>query len=88
MAGEAGTEVNAMWNRDVADQRTSPTAAFRCGSFTAASSFAGGERRSPPAQLGCNVGEHRLKDACAVFDAQLIRDGQQQGVRCGDRLVG
>src|SRR6187401_2783010 len=43
---------------------------------------------SAPPQRWCDVGQETLQDVGVVVDAQLVRDGQQQRVRCGYCGVG
>src|SRR5664279_4517829 len=42
---------------------------------------------SAPAKLRCDVPEDAVQQVRVVVDAELVRDGQQQCVRGGDRLV-
>src|SRR3954452_16545721 len=42
---------------------------------------------SPPAELGCDVAQQGVDDVRVVVDAELVGDGEQEGVGRRDRLV-
>src|SRR5690606_8468599 len=46
-----------------------------------------GWRPSAPPQGGGEMGQHRLQHVGVVVDAELVRDGDEQRVGGGDRLV-